>query len=63
MLEKKRVQAFDARVALERKTSQALKLAQSQTHVRDDEEEQKQSATTMPLVDCKRFLFSVGILY
>ncbi|KAI0257582.1 SNF2 family N-terminal domain-containing protein [Lactifluus subvellereus] len=51
MLAKKRVQAFDAQVALERKTSQVLKLAKSQTHVRDDEEEQEQSATPMPLVD------------
>jgi len=48
------VQAFDAQIALERKTTQALQLAKSQAHVRDDEEEQKQAATT-PLVDCKYF--------
>ncbi|KAI0307777.1 SNF2 family N-terminal domain-containing protein [Multifurca ochricompacta] len=50
MLAKKRVQAFDAQVALERKTNQALQLAKSQAHVRDDEEERQQSAMT-PLVD------------
>jgi DNA helicase INO80 len=48
------VQAFDAQAALERKTNQALQLAKSQAHVRDDEEEQKQAATS-PLVDCKYF--------
>ncbi|KAF8481151.1 SNF2 family DNA-dependent ATPase [Russula ochroleuca] len=50
MLEKKRVQAFDAQAALERKTKEALQLAKSQAHVRDDEEERKQLAKT-PLVD------------
>ncbi|KAH9019839.1 SNF2 family DNA-dependent ATPase [Lactarius pseudohatsudake] len=50
VLAKKRVQAFDAQVALERKTNQALQLAKSQAHVRDDEEEQGEAATT-PLVD------------
>jgi len=51
MLAKKRVQAFDAQIALERKTNQALQLAKSQAHVRDDEEEQTQLEKT-PLVDC-----------
>lgn len=50
VLAKQRVQAFDAQAALERKTNQALQLAKSQAHVRDDEEEQNQAATT-PLVD------------
>jgi chromatin-remodeling ATPase INO80 len=50
VLAKKRVQAFDAQIALERKTSQALQLAKNQAHVRDDEEEQEQPAKA-PLVD------------
>jgi len=54
LLARKRVQAFDAQVALERKTNQALQLAKSQAHVRDDEEEQKQAPRTL-LVDCKYF--------
>jgi len=51
MLAKKRVQAFDAQIALERKTNQALQLAKNQAHVRDDEEEHVQSERA-PLVDC-----------
>lgn len=51
MLAKKRVQAFDAQIALERKTNQALQLAKNQAHIRDDEEEHVQSERT-PLVDC-----------
>lgn len=51
ILAKKRVQAFDAQIALERKTNQALQLAKNQAHVRDDEEEHVQSERT-PLVDC-----------
>jgi len=51
MLAKKRVQAFDAQIALERKTNQALQLAKNQAHIRDDEEEQVQPGRT-PLVDC-----------
>ena len=50
VLAKKRVQAFDAQIALERKTNQALQLAKNQAHVRDDEEEQEQPAKA-PLVD------------
>lgn len=50
VLAKKRVQAFDAQVALERKTNQALQLAKNQAHVRDDEEEQEQPGKA-PLVD------------
>ena len=50
VLAKKRVQAFDAQIALERKTNQALQLAKNQAHVRDDEEEQEQPARA-PLVD------------
>jgi hypothetical protein len=57
VLAKKRVQAFDAQAALERKTNHALQLAKSQAHVRDDEEEQPAKA---PLVDRKRFLFVCG---
>ena len=57
MLAKQRVQAFDAQAALERKTNQALQLAKSQAHVRDDEEGQKQLAKT-PLVDRMYFLLS-----
>ena len=59
MLEKKRVQAFDAQAALERKTNEALQLAKSQAHVRDAEEERKQSAK-MPLVDRMHFLLALG---
>jgi hypothetical protein len=59
MLEKKRVQAFDAQAALERKTKEALQLAKSQAHVRDDEEERKQLAKT-PLVDRMHFLLALG---
>jgi hypothetical protein len=55
VLAKKRVQAFDAQIALERKTNQALQLAKNQAHVRDDEEEQNQPAKA-PLVDRKHFL-------
>jgi len=51
VLAKKRVQAFDAQVALERKTNHALQLAKSQAHVRDDEEEQTEPERA-PLVDC-----------
>lgn len=54
MLAKKRVQAFDAQIALERKTNQALQLAKNQAHVRDDEEEQEQPARA-PLVDRMNF--------
>lgn len=50
VLAKKRVQAFDAQVALERKTNQALQLAKNQAHVRDDEEEQEQPGKA-PLID------------
>jgi len=57
VLAKKRVQAFDAQVALERKTNQALQLAKNQAHVRDDEEEQNQSAKA-PLVDRMHFLLA-----
>jgi DNA helicase INO80 len=57
MLAKQRVQAFDAQAALERKTNQALLLAKSQAHVRDDEEERKQ-LTKMPLVDRMHFLLA-----
>jgi DNA helicase INO80 len=54
VLAKKRVQAFDAQIALERKTNQALQLAKNQAHVRDDEEEQEQP-TRAPLVDRMNF--------
>ena len=59
MLAKQRVQAFDAQIALERKTNQALQLARSQAHVRDDEEVQKLPARSI-LVDCKCFLLVHG---
>ncbi len=61
-LAKKRVQAFDAQIALERKTNQALQLAKIQAHVRDDEEEQKQPAT-VPLVDCMHSSLPLNILF
>ena len=57
VLAKKRVQAFDAQIALERKTNQALQLAKNQAHVRDDEEEQKEP-TKAPLVDRMHFLLA-----
>jgi DNA helicase INO80 len=60
MLAKQRVQAFDVQAALERKTNQALQLAKSQAHVRDDEEERKQLAKT-PLVD--RMHFFLAFIY
>lgn len=53
ILAKKRVQAFDVQAALERKTNQALQLAKSQAHIRDEEEQRE--AATAPLVDCKYF--------
>jgi hypothetical protein len=66
VLAKKRVQAFDAQIALERKTNQALQLAKNQAHVRDDEEEQEQPARA-PLVDRMNFslpsdMFSLATL-
>jgi len=54
-LARQRAQDFDARVALERKTNEALRLAKGQAHLRDDEDEQTEGA---PLVDCKRLLSS-----
>jgi sulfopyruvate decarboxylase TPP-binding subunit len=61
-LAKKRVQAFDAQIALQRKTNQALQLAKIQAHVRDDEEEQKQLAT-VPLVDRMHSSLPSNILF
>ena len=62
MLAKKRVQAFDAQIALERKTNEALQLAKNQAHVRDDEEEQEQPMKA-PLVDCMHFLLSFRCVF
>jgi hypothetical protein len=62
VLAKRRVQAFDAQVALERKTNQALQLAKNQAHVRDDEEDEEQPGRA-PLVDCMGSLFLNSILY
>lgn len=62
MLAKKRVQAFDAQIALERKTSQALQLAKNQAHVRDDEEEQKQPVKA-PLVDRMHFFLTFRYVF
>ena len=62
VLAKRRVQAFDAQVALERKTNQALQLAKSQAHVRDDDEDQEQPGRA-PLVDCMGSLFHSSTLY
>jgi len=62
MLAKRRVQAFDAQIALERKTNQALQLAKNQAHVRDDEEKQKQQAK-LPLVDRTHLLLSLGYAF
>jgi DNA helicase INO80 len=59
VLAKQRVQAFDAQIALERKTNEALQLAKNQAHVRDDEE-RKQLAKT-PLVDRMHFLLRLRI--
>lgn len=62
VLAKKRVQAFDAQVALERKTNQALQLAKIQAHIRDDEEEQNEP-TKAPLVDRMYFLLTFRYVF
>lgn len=52
-LAKERAKQFDAQAALERKTNEALKLAQAQAHIHDSKDETMESATDTPLVDCK----------
>ncbi|KAI0318480.1 SNF2 family N-terminal domain-containing protein [Amylostereum chailletii] len=49
-LARRKAQAFDTQAALERKTNEALKLAKSQAHIRDDAEESVETSSK-PLVD------------
>ncbi|KAJ7727846.1 SNF2 family N-terminal domain-containing protein [Mycena maculata] len=48
---RERAKQFDAQAALERKTNEALKLAQAQAHIHDSKDETMESATDTPLVD------------
>ncbi|KAJ7446520.1 SNF2 family N-terminal domain-containing protein [Mycena galericulata] len=50
-LAKERAKQFDAQAALERKTNEAVKLAQAQAHIHDSKDETMEPATDTPLVD------------